>query len=54
MVSYVVEFVPHRGYAWRIVEAGVVLADGVEASDYSAREACRRKFEDFGLEWRGR
>lgn len=50
-IDYLIEFVPHRGYAWMVIEQGVVLADGIEDTEHSAREACRRKFEDFGMEF---
>lgn len=49
--DYSVVFEPYVGYAWEVEELDVVLADGVADTEYSAKAACRKVFDDFGMEF---
>jgi hypothetical protein len=49
-IYYYVEFVPREGYAWKIVENGVTLWEGMADTERSARWDMEDKAQDFGLQ----
>lgn len=51
-IRYRVDFEPHKGYFWKVLEDDVVLSEGGPVpTERTAKDEVRSSYEDFGLQF---